>query len=117
MHIFYTVGSQWLRSYYYLVASVNWLGAEQALCTAFHSLVCFSHRETFYYAEVAFSGEAIYRLYRKSNPSRERAYGWRSTAHWRLFPEMAACRRQLFVNVDFSSSATVLLAAVKTSGG
>ena len=58
--------SRWLLSYGYLMAGINEIGAEQALCAAFRSLVCFSHKETFYYASRAFAGEAAFRLYRRS---------------------------------------------------
>jgi len=59
--------SQWLVAYSYLMGSLNYVGGEQAMCAAFHSVVCFSHRETFYYANFTFSAEAVYRLYRYYN--------------------------------------------------
>ena len=58
-----------LQTYGYLMAAVGYIGAEQALCSAFHSVVCFSHRETFYYANYSFAGESLFRLYRHSYPS------------------------------------------------
>ena len=41
---------RWLLAYTYLMGSINYLGAEQTLCSVYYSMVCFSHRETFYYA-------------------------------------------------------------------
>lgn len=57
-----------LQTYGYLMAAVSYIGAEQALCSVFHSVVCFSHRETFYYANYSFAGESLFRLYRHSYP-------------------------------------------------
>ena len=42
----------WLLAYFHLMGAVNYLGGEQALCTAFHSVICFGHREIFLYAEL-----------------------------------------------------------------
>jgi hypothetical protein len=53
-----------LHAYGYLMATANSIGAEQALCRAFHSVVCFSRRETLAYANYSFAGEALFRLYR-----------------------------------------------------
>ena len=48
------------------MAATNSLGAEQTLCRAFHSVVCFSRAETLAYANFSFAGETLYRLYRLS---------------------------------------------------
>jgi len=51
-----------LHAYGYLMAAANSLGAEQTLCRAFHSVVCFSRAETLAYANFSFAGETLYRL-------------------------------------------------------
>ena len=56
---------QWLLAYSYLLGSINYLGAEQAMCSVFFSMICFSYRETFAYANYSFSGEAAFRMYRQ----------------------------------------------------
>jgi len=50
------------------MAATNSLGAEQTLCRAFHSVVCFNRAETLAYANFSFTGETLYRLYRLSIP-------------------------------------------------
>jgi len=45
-----------LHAYGYLMAAASSLGAEQTLCRAFHSVVCFSRVETLAYANVSFAG-------------------------------------------------------------
>ena len=90
----------WLISYSYLMGSVNYLGAEQALCSAFNAIICFSHRETFYYANYSFSAEAVFRLYRQSYPV-DRGEGWKVIPHQRFFPELYACREEIFADMDY----------------
>ncbi|ESO01102.1 hypothetical protein HELRODRAFT_175131 [Helobdella robusta] len=58
-----------LQSHSYLLSSLNYIGAEQSLCRAYHSLVCLTRRETLYYANFSFAGEAFFRMYRQSYPS------------------------------------------------
>ncbi|ESO09164.1 hypothetical protein HELRODRAFT_169109 [Helobdella robusta] len=55
-----------LHSFSYLMTSLAYLGAEQAMCSSFHSVVCFSHTETYHYANYTFSAEALFRLYKFS---------------------------------------------------
>ena len=82
------------------MASINYLGAEQALCGVFHSLVCFSHRETFRYANYSFSGEAAFRLYRQTYPEL-REEGWRLDTHRHFFPQLSACRDEIVADMDY----------------
>ncbi len=61
----------------------------------------FSHfRETFYYANYTFSGEAVFRLYRQSFPQ-ERGGGWRINSHSMFFPNLFACREEIFADMDY----------------
>ena len=76
--------SQWLLTYSYLMGSLNQLGAEQALCGAFHSVVCLSRREIFYHANVSFAAEATFRLYRQTFPV-DRESDFRTRPHFRFF--------------------------------
>ncbi|KAI0224551.1 hypothetical protein LSAT2_024440 [Lamellibrachia satsuma] len=91
---------RWLVAYSYLMASINYMGAEQALCGVFHSLVCFSHRETFRYANYSFSGEAAFRLYRQTYPE-SRQPGWRLDTHRQFFPQLMACRDEIVADMDY----------------
>lgn len=91
---------RWLVAYSYLMGSLNYLGAEQALCHSFHSIVCFSHRETFFYANFSFAGEAVFRLYRQTFP-RSREDGWMSLPHQRFFPRLSHCRSEIFSEADY----------------
>ena len=91
---------KWFLAYSYLMGSVNYLGAEQSLCSAFYSIICFSHRETFYYANFSFSGEAAFRLYRQSYPDYREGI-WRITPHEQFFPELHACREEIFADMDY----------------
>lgn len=98
-----------LQAYGYLVATISYLGAEQALCSVFHSFVCFSHRETFYYANFSFAGEAVFRLYRHSYPfdGREpRRQGWRTDEHSVFFPELSDCRQEIIADLDYIGLST-----------
>ena len=90
----------WLLSYTYLMGSINYIGAEQALCTVFHSIICFSHRETLYYANFSFGGEAVFRLYRQSYPG-IREDGWRRRNHAVFFQEMNLCREEIYADLDY----------------
>ena len=90
----------WLLSYTYLMGSINYLGAEQALCTVFHSIICLSHRETLYYANFSFGGEAVFRLYRQSYPG-YRDPGWRRAGHQTFFPELNLCREEIYADLDY----------------
>ena len=56
-------GWKWMLAYTYLLGSINYLGAEQALCSVFFSMICFSYWETFAYANYSYSGEAAFRMY------------------------------------------------------
>ena len=91
---------RWLLSYTYLMGSINYIGAEQSLCSVFFSIICFSHRETFYYANYSFSGEAVFRLYRQSYPV-ERGGGWRIASHSKFFPNLHGCRKEIFADMDY----------------
>lgn len=91
---------KWLMAYGYLMGSLNYLGAEQALCGVFNSVICFSHRETFYYANYSFAGEAIYRQFRQSYPGQTDP-GWRLKPHRDLFPELHRCREEIFSDMNY----------------
>lgn len=91
---------KWVLSYSYLMGGVNYVGAEQALCSVFHSIICFSHRETFFYANFSFSGEAVFRLYRQSYPE-DRGDGWRTRSHSDFFPQLVTCREEIFADMDY----------------
>jgi len=103
-----------LQAYGYLVAAISYLGAEQALCSVFHSFVCFSHRETFYYANFSFAGEAVFRLYRHSYPldvgggggGEPRRSGWRTDEHAVFFPELTDCRQDIIADLDYIGTLT-----------
>jgi len=98
-----------LQAYGYLIASVSYIGAEQALCSVFHSFVCFSHRETFYYANFSFAGEAVFRLYRHSYPldgESPRAPGWRTDEHRVFFPDLTDCRQEIIADLDYIGMST-----------
>ena len=82
------------------MASINYLGAEQALCGVFHSVVCFSHRDTFRYANYSFSGEAAFRLYRQTYPE-PRQPGWRVDAHHNFFPQLSSCRNEIIADMRY----------------
>jgi len=93
-----------LHAYGYLVAATNSLGAEQTLCRAFHSVVCFSRAETLAYANFSFAGETLYRLYRLSLPQ-SAAFDYDDDEslprhHVQLFPALASCRREIFDDLD-----------------
>ena len=90
----------WLLAYSYLMGSINYLGAEQALCSAFYSIICFSHRETFYYANFSFSGEAVFRVYRQAYPDLREGI-WRITPHEHFFPDLHTCREEIFADMDY----------------
>ena len=91
---------KWLLAYSYLMGGINYLGAEQALCSAFYSIICFSHRETFFYANFSFSGEAVFRLYRQAYPD-DREGIWRITPHQHFFPDLHTCREEIFADMDY----------------
>ena len=99
-----------LQAYGYLIAAISYIGAEQALCSVFHSFVCFSHRETFYYTNFSFAGEAVFRLYRHSYPvgaaERRRPAGWRTDEHRVFFPELTDCRREIIADLDYIGMST-----------
>lgn len=99
-----------LQAYGYLMAAVSYIGAEQALCSVFHSFVCFSHRETFYYANFSFAGEAVFRLYRHSYPldagDEPRRPGWATDEHRAFFPEMTDCRLEIIADLDYIGLST-----------
>lgn len=104
---------RWVHSYGYLVAAIGHLGAERALCRVFESVVCLSHRETFYYVNFSYGAEALFRLYRQSYPvdregsgsGRRRSDDWRTRSHVLLFPELASCRREILATMASSSPA------------
>ena len=87
------------------MAATNSLGAEQTLCRAFHSVVCFSRAETLAYANFSFAGETLYRLYRSSLP-RSAIFDdddddkGRPHHHAQFFPALASCRREIFNDLD-----------------
>ena len=92
---------RWLMAYTYLMGSINHLGAEQALCSVFHAIICFSHRETFYYANASFSGETAFRLYRQSFPVDRLDPSWRTRPHGQFFPELHDCRKEIYADLDY----------------
>jgi len=85
------------------MAATSSLGAEQTLCRAFHSVVCFSRSEALAYANFSFAGETLYRLYRLSLPPSvdhdDDDDGW-PHRHGEFFPELASCRREIFDDLD-----------------
>ena len=101
-----------LQAYGYLIAAISYIGAEQALCSVFHSFVCFSHRETFYYANFSFAGEAVFRLYRHSYPldaadiAERRLPGWRTDEHRVFFPDLTDCRQEIIADLDYIGMST-----------
>jgi len=83
------------------MAATNSLGAEQTLCRAFHSVVCFSRAETLAYANFSFAGETLYRLYRLSLPQSVSDHDDRRPHHHdQFFPVLASCRREIFDDLD-----------------
>ena len=91
-----------LKSFNYLVNSLAYLGAEQSLCICFHSLICFSHKETFYYANLTFSAEMMFRTYihslklfteHKNDDIKTREYNV-------VFPELSYCRQEILSGMD-----------------
>lgn len=75
----------------------------------FHSFVCFSHRETFYYANFSFAGEAVFRLYRHSYPldaAEPRPPGWRTDEHRVFFPDLTDCRQEIIADLDYIGMST-----------
>ncbi len=91
---------RWLLAYTYLMGSINYLGAEQTLCSVYYSMVCFSHRETFNYANYSFGGETAFRMYRQTYPE-ERGGGWRTASHHKFFPVLAACREEIIADLSY----------------
>ncbi|ELU05106.1 hypothetical protein CAPTEDRAFT_216159 [Capitella teleta] len=91
---------RWLTTYGYLMSSLNYLGAEQTLCSVYNAVICFSHRETFYYANYSFAGEAAFRIFRQSYPGL-RDPGWRITPHRSFFPELHRCREEIFSDMSY----------------
>jgi hypothetical protein len=91
---------RWLTTYGYLMGTLNYLGAEQALCSVYNAVICFSHRETFYYANFSFAAEATFRMYRQSHPG-QRDPGWRNSPHRSFFPEMHRCREEIFSDMSY----------------
>ncbi|ESO10871.1 hypothetical protein HELRODRAFT_167383 [Helobdella robusta] len=59
----------WLTAYSHLMNSVYYLGAEQALCNVFNSVICFTRVESLKFANYSFAGEAVFRSYRLSYPA------------------------------------------------
>lgn len=99
--------SQWMTIYGHFLNSVNFLTGEQSLCNAFSSLVCFSNRERLFYVNFTFSGEATFRLYRRSYPAghvilTDRWWG-RNSDHTSLFPTLAQCRRDVVEDLNYYS--------------
>ena len=92
---------RWLMAYSYLLGSINHLGTEQALCSVFFSIICFSHKETFYYANASFSGEAAFRMYRQAFPTERETPAWRTKDHAQFFPDLASCRREIYADMDY----------------
>ena len=92
---------RWLMAYTYLMGSINYLGAEQALCSVFHAIICFSHKETFYYANASFSGESAFRMYRQSFPIDRADSQWRTQPHSHFFPDLNDCRIEIYADLDY----------------
>ena len=86
--------------------SVIW-ERSRPLCSVFHSVVCLSHRETFYYANFSFSAEALFRLYRQSYPlsqtggDESATTAWRTASHQAFFPLMFSCRQEILADLDY----------------
>ena len=93
---------RWLLAYSYLMGSINYLGSEQALCSVFFSIICFSHKETFYYANASFSGETAFRMYRQSFPVDREDSAWRTRPHAQFFPDMDTCRKEIYADLDYN---------------
>jgi len=85
------------------MAATNSLGAEQTLCRAFHSVVCFSRAETLAYANFSFAGATLYRLYRLSLPPSDASDDndeGPPSPYVQLFPALTSCRREIFDDLD-----------------
>jgi hypothetical protein len=96
----------WLLAYRQLLGCVNSLGTEQALCSVYHAVVCFGHRETMFYLNYTFSAETSFRLYRHSYPSlrlqgNDDNSAWHLRDHHDLFPTLATCRRDVISDMEY----------------
>lgn len=90
-----------LNSFLLLMTSLAYLGAEQSMCLAFHAVACFSHKETFHYANFTFGAEAIFRSYRHSllTLNEPRKHQW-PRDYKSLFPELSYCRQEILAEMD-----------------
>ena len=91
-----------LKSFSYLVYSLAYLGAEQSLCICFHSLICFSHKETFHYANVTFSAEIMFRTYTQSLKLfiEHKNDQIKKLEYNAVFPELSYCRQEILSGMD-----------------
>lgn len=89
---------RWIEVHHQLLTALNYLGAEQALCGVYKAVVCFSHLETFFYANFSFSGEAAFKFFIENHPLKEGQKGWQ---HHELFPHLTICRQEIFADTEF----------------
>ena len=91
---------KWMTAYHRLMVTVNYLGVEQTLCSVLYSIICFSHRETFYYANLTYSAEAAFRDYQHVYPG-DHGGDWRNTDRSRFLPNLTLCRREVFSDLYY----------------
>ena len=92
---------KYLMSYSYLLGSINYVGGDQALCSVFQSVVCFSYMETFYYVNFSMGGESVFRLYRHSSPL-EHESSWKFQEHSYFFPDLVGCRKEIMADMNYN---------------
>ena len=91
---------KWMSAYYQLMGAANYLGVEQTLCSILYSIICFSHQETFYYANLTYSAEAAFSGYRQIYPG-DRGGDWRSKDRNQFIPSLTMCRREVFADLYY----------------
>ena len=96
----------YLATYGYLLHSINYLGGQQALCSAYYSVICFSHKQTFLFANYSFSGEAFYKEYASNYAALlNGAASQPSKQYDTVFPNLAECHRELVSDINYPGMA------------
>ncbi|ELU05108.1 hypothetical protein CAPTEDRAFT_216161 [Capitella teleta] len=90
---------RWAVSLAQLMSCLNFLGVQESLCGVYRSIVCFSHRETFIFANYSFSGEAAFEIYNQNYPA--------SNDHlsFAAFSGLSNCRQSVFAGLEYGSTA------------